>query len=155
MELFFLGAVFAALLRRVCLIFRSSLREPAYVLMCVLALCLFWPDVSPPLFGTVPISDFLEPLFPASGRKCGHIAALSNLGDFGEMEFGKVSAQRAAFRFVPDPGNFACWRKKRRRFRALWVELGTLLVFCRFVGFSSSRAPKMSPFLRKPPEFSR
>lgn len=148
MELFFLGAVLAALLRRVCRIFRSSLREPAYVLMCVLALCLFWPDVSPPLFGTVPILDFLEPFFPASGR----IAALGNLGDFGEMEFGKVSAQRAAFCFVPDPGNFACWRKKRRRFGAVWVELGLSFASgrdCARVGVlgAAAKRPEFHPFI--------
>lgn len=40
------------------------------------------------------------------------------------MEFGEVSALRAPFGFLPDPGNFACSRKKRRRFRGVWVELG-------------------------------
>ena len=84
----------------------------------------FDPGASPPFFGTLSISDFSQEFFLASCRKCRHLTILGDFWDFTEMEFGKVFPQRAAFCFLPAPGNCACLLEKRRRFGGVWVELG-------------------------------
>ena len=68
------------------------------------------------------------------------------------MPFGKISALRAVFRFSPDPGNFDCWREKRRRFGGVWVELGRSFAGgrdcgCDGVGLVAAERPEFNPFV--------